>query len=125
MGRKTDLSENEKSLILQKTAKCVPIEAIAKRTETPAKNDRFLMDSFLRKKRSDKGSFKIRTDCNLGRIYQAMRANPGKNRGDISCSRIEKCAKIPHSKVLREMGKYYSPIKSPPMNAKYCKNGVQ
>ena len=30
MGRKSDLPENEKSLIIRKTAKCGPIKAIAK-----------------------------------------------------------------------------------------------
>ena len=77
MDCKTDLSENEPFLILRKTAKCVPIEAIAKELGRRKRTiKRFLIDPFLRKKRSDTGSSKIKTDGNLRRICRAMSANP-------------------------------------------------
>ena len=84
MGRKTDLSKDEKSLIIHNTAKGIPVEAIAKELgRHQRKIKRFLANPSPRKKRSDAGSSKLKTDRNMRRIRRAMSANPGKNSGAI------------------------------------------
>ena len=82
MERKTDVSEDKKSLIIQNTAKGIPVEAIAKELGRYQRTiKRFLADPSLRKKRSDVGSSKLKFDRNMRKICRAMSANPGKKVG--------------------------------------------
>lgn len=126
MGRKKDLSDEEKSLIIQKTAKGVPIEVIAKDLSRHKRTiQRFLADPSSRKKRSDAGSSKLKTVRNLRRIRRALSANAGKNSGEIfAAAGIQNVPKSTRNKVLHEMGKNVSPIKMPPMNVKHRERRV-
>lgn len=127
MGRKPGLSEDEKCSIIQKTAKCIPVEVIAKELGRHQRTiKRFLADPSPRKKRSDAGSSKLKTDRNLRRIRRAMIANPGKTSGEIfAAAGLKDVPKSTRNKVLHEMGQNVSPVKMPPMNAKHREKRVQ
>ena len=113
MGRKTDLYEVEKSLIIQNTAKDIPVKPIAKELSCHQRTiKRFLADPSLMKKRLETGSSKLKTDQNMCRICHAMSANLGKNRGVIFAAvGFKNVPKSIHNKVLPEMGKTYHPLK--------------
>ena len=83
---------------------------------------RFLMDPLPRKKRSDAGLVKIKTDRNLRRILRATSANQEENRGEIfDAAEMKNVPKYTRNKVFLAIRKNISPIKKPPMDAKHEK----